>query len=187
MEILKNYIVKQETMAFLPKYGENGTRMTIVMESHYTFEALSSPTELVDFSLKYYGSSLRGAGDGSRAVLGNITKYPVLMCERLDLYWFPSKSPKLHDCIWFGLHHVKSYSAYDKKKTKVVFSNGSSIVVEVSLYAFELRIQRAYRLRYMLDERTKFTFLMANEPKERYHFRKQKDGLNYENGLPDIE
>ncbi len=174
-------------MAFLPKYDEYGNCNTIVMESNNTVEALSSPTELVDFSLRYYGSSLRGAGDGSRFVLGNITKYPVLMCERLDLYWFPSKSPKLRDCIWFALHHVQSYSAYDKTKTKVIFSNGSSILVEVSASAFETRIQRTYSLRYIIEERSKFTFFLANEPKERYHFRKQKDGLNYENGFSDKE
>ena len=144
-------------MVFLTKFDENGNPMTIIMESNYTFEELSSSTELVDYSLKYFGLSLRGARDGSRAVLGNITKYPVLMCERLDLYWFPSKSPRLHECIWFALHHVRSYTAFEKK------------------------IQRAYRLRYMLDERTKFAFFLASEPKQRYHFRKQKDGENYEN------
>ncbi len=187
MEPLKDYIITPETMVFIPKFDANGHPLTVVMESRCTFDALASPTDLVDYSLRYYGSSLRGAGDGARAILGSITKYPVLICEKLDIFWFPSTSPKLSNCVWFALHHIRTYEAVGKYRTIVRLSNGSTIEIDISFNVFEKRIQRAYRLRYVLDERTKFSMLFAKEYRVRHHYRKVNNEVNYKNKSNDIE
>ena len=177
---LKDYIVRQETMLFLPKFDQLGNLFTVVMENDMEFCVEKSPKALMNACLGYYGSSLRGASDGAKTILGNIRMCPVLMNGILELYWFPTKSPDKKDCVWFALHHVKSYERASVKETKVNLSNGVTVIVDVSLYTFKKKIQMAYQLKGKMEERSKLNPIMILESKSRYHIRKMNGGVNYE-------
>lgn len=138
------------------------------------------PTALIDFNFQYYGSSLRGAGDGAKMIIGKGRMYPVVVNEKLDLYWFPSKSPLREDCIWLALHHIKDYIDVGEKRTKIIFSNGSTITIDMSRTSFDNKVQRAYKLKGKLESRTRDTPLQVNESKEHYHIAKSLEGPNFE-------
>lgn len=180
MSTLKKYVVRKEAMAFIPHYTESGKLITWVMESDSSFYADMAPSKLMNQCLGYYGTSLRGATDGARNVLGNINMCPVLMSEKLELYWFPTKSLKKHDCVWLALQHVEDYENAESKQTKVTFSNGGEVTIDISFYRFKERIQQAYQLKGKLEERLKPNNIMVKDKKFYYHLRKTTGFLNYE-------
>lgn len=165
MEKKGEYIMNYETMLFKPEYDSLGNLCARVRETNGEFVSNLAPTKLMDFNLRYFGSSLRGAFDGSKMILGKLNKNPIIVQERLNIFWFPSKSPFIPECTWFAVHHIEDYQAIDKKKTRVIFVNGSDTEVDVSIKAFEYRIQRAYLLKYRLKKRTKLMLMQSDSAK----------------------
>jgi len=154
------------TVLFHPKYDSYGNLYTIVIENDGAQKISKSPTDLIDFNLNYYGYSLRGANDGAKAILGDIKMFPVAINERLNLYWFPTKSPNRDDCMWIGLHHIKEYKKMGAKETLLVFKNGFSLVLDISVASFNQKVQRAYKLKGELEGRTKNPLLFGAESKD---------------------
>ena len=174
------FILNDETIVFYPQYDQFGNLLTGVMEKHGTFVVDMPSTDLIDYNLKYYGSSLKGASDGTKMILGEISMKPIVMNEKLGLYWFPSKSPSSEDCVWFALHHIKDYCSYGKKKTLVTFSNGSTIVVDISVTSFDKKVQRAYKLKGKVEGRTSASVSRITESHNIYHLNKKSQSINYE-------
>ena len=139
---LTDYVINHNTILFLPKTNEFGELYTFVLENTSSFEVKLGPTELIDFNLKYYGSSLKGAKEGANMILGVGKMSPVMINEKLDLYWFPSKSPAKEDCIWFALHHIKETIKLPNTRTKVIMSAGNIINDKMSKESFDRKIQK---------------------------------------------
>lgn len=150
-----NYIMNSETMSYQPVYDNLGNLCTKVMERDAQYISPIAPTDLMDYNLRYFGSSLRGAFDGSKMILGKLNKNPIIVHEGFNIMWFPSKSPFHKECAWYAVHHIEDYLALDNRSTKIIFNNGQDIIVDVSIRALEYRIQRAYLLKYRLAKRTK--------------------------------
>jgi len=53
----------------------------------------------------------------------------------------------------------------DKKSTKIIFTNGQDIIVDVSVKTIEYRIQRAFLLKYRLERRTKHLLVQYDRVK----------------------
>jgi len=179
MNLFSNFVMKRETMVFIPKYDAQGNLCTDVLGTAETVKVTMNPTKLIDENLRYFGSSFQGACQGARAILGNITMYPIVVNEKLDLYWFPSRSPAHPNCVWFALHHVDKYEAFGKNRTKVTLSNGSNFFLDVGLSSFERKIQRAYTLKYKVEERTKLNSIFVNESIVQYNITKKGNDRNY--------
>ncbi|MFJ7732298.1 competence protein ComK [Lysinibacillus sp. NPDC097231] len=151
----KNDIMSTETMLYMPVYDAFGNLCTRVIERDCQYISRLAPTKLMDFNLRYFGSSLRGAFDGSKMILGKLNKNPIVVHEQCDIVWFPSKSPLHPACIWFAVHHIEDYQAVDKQRTILTFMNGKKIIVDVSVKALDYRIQSAFLLKYKMEKRTK--------------------------------
>ena len=176
----REFILNEEVMLFFPEYDESGKLLTRVMEKSGTYLVDTNPSDLIDHNLKYYGSSLQGALDGTKMILGRIDMRPVVMNEKLSLYWFPSESPSSRNCIWFALHHIKDYNGIGKKKTLVTFSNESTIVIDSSFTSFDKKVQRAYKLKGRVEGRTSASVSRIQESHNIYHLNKKPQGINYE-------
>ncbi|MDS9472194.1 competence protein ComK [Sporosarcina pasteurii] len=179
MEILSEFVLRYETILFHPQYDEFGNLMTVVIGNQEPLLVDMPPSKLINYNLNYYGSSLEGANAGAKAVLGKIKRCPIVVNETLGIYWFPTKSPNKEDCVWIALHHVKEYTGLEKGKTMVVFTNGRSIVFDISIYSFNQRVQRAYELKGKIESRTKALeyltvdqqqLLYLNEKRREYAF-----------------
>ncbi|QTD40825.1 competence protein ComK [Sporosarcina sp. Te-1] len=172
-------VMNTETMAFVPNWNDDGSLSTVVVRTDGLQDVERTPTELMDAVLRYYGSSLRGAKDGARAILGEISMQPVLVSEKLGLYMFPSTSPANKGCIWFSLHHIDSYKMIDNKRIAVKLMNGSTITVETSLYSFDQKVKRASHLRCRLEGRPAY---QVNETQVSYQINKEIEDRNYQFG-----
>ena len=66
--------MNSETMMYMPVYDSFGNLCTQVYEKNNEYISTLPPTKLLDFNLRYFGSSLRGAFDGSKMILGKLNK-----------------------------------------------------------------------------------------------------------------
>lgn len=180
MKTTCEFNLNSETILIYPQFDHFGNLLTGVMEKNGTFLVDMCPSDLIDHNLKYYGSSLQGASDGTKMILGKIDMRPIVMNEKLGLYWFPSKSPSSKDCVWFALHHIKDYNKIGKKKTLVNFSNGSTIVIDISLTSFDKKVQRTYKLKGRVEGRTSTSGSRITESHMIYHLNKKSQSINYE-------
>ena len=180
MKAKSEFILNEEMILFFPEYDKSAKLLTRVMVKDGTFLVDTDPSDLIDHNLKYYGSSLQGALDGTKMILGEIDMRPIVMNEKLGLYWFPSESPSSRNCIWFALHHIKDYNGIGKKKTLVTFSNESTIVIDSSFTSFDKKVQRAYKLKGRLEGRTSASVSRIEESHNIYHLNKKPQSLNYE-------
>lgn len=151
----------------------------MVLDNGQFIEVDRSPTALIDWNLRHFGSSLKGAIDGMKDLLKNANMMPVVMSEAQNIYWFPSKSTNHPECVWFALRFIDQYEYLDKKKTRVVLTNGHTITIEMSLKAFESRLQRTYMTKYKMEYRVQ---QIAEQPcmdLPMYYICKESKGKNY--------
>lgn len=176
----KNYVLKNEAILILPKRDEYGNLFSVVMETDGPVDVDLSPTALIDFNLRYYGSSLQGARDGAMTILGKVKMNPVTVSERLNLYWLPSMSPTQEGCIWLALHHISDYISIGKKQTQVLFTNGITLIIDMSESTFDKKVQKAYKLKCEMEMRIRETASHVSESKSHYHIAKKGNNINYE-------
>ncbi|MCZ2258619.1 competence protein ComK [Sporosarcina sp. G11-34] len=183
MKVVSELILNNETILFYPQFDEYGNLLTGVMEKHGTYLIDMRPLDLIDYNLRYYGTSLEGASAGTKMILGKIDMRPLVMNEKLGLYWFPSRSPSSEDCVWFALHHIKDYKSIGDKKTLVNFSNGSTIIMDISFTSLDKKVQRAYKLKGKVEGRTSASASRVTESHNVYHLNKKSKSINYEINL----
>jgi len=138
-------LIEYGATVLVPVYNKGILFTTIRIANRERIVELG-PTKLIDHNLRYYGSSLRGASDGAQMILGRSNMNPVIFNEKDKQCWFPSKSPRKEDCIWFALHQIKDYIKVSKQKTNVIFRDGSTFIVDISKASFDARVNKAYKL-----------------------------------------
>lgn len=177
MEKKTNYVLNNDSSLILPEYDQTGELISVVMENDELYRVDLKPTELIDYSLRCYGSSLRGAIDGAKTILGGVSMFPIVMNIIPNAYWFPSMSPYQPACVWFSFSHLKDYASLNKKQTKILLNNNSEIVLDASYYSFDNKVNNANKLKYMIERQTSIE--MIYEQKSPYHIRKKEKDRNY--------
>lgn len=152
----KPAVLTPDASIIFPYFDETGKIHSIVLRKGKLFKYAVSPTELVDCSLRHFGSSLRGATEGAKSVFGMpISMPPVTVSEVLGMYWFPSKSPSSDDCVWFALYHIALFTSIGEKLTKVELRDGTQFTVHCSHHSFAQKMQRASMLKSQVEARTR--------------------------------
>src|SRR5690606_21695579 len=98
-------------------------------------------------------SSLKGAMDGTRSILGNISMLPIMISKELDIYWFPCHSPSREDCVWLSLAHIKKTDSILPSQTKIYLNYNHILILDMKKKRFEKKRQRACQLRYITNDR----------------------------------
>ena len=180
-ELIKHvYALSIETLALIPFYeNATGKVKTKIMELGGVTLSGLNPIEIMDANLKFSGSSLTGAGQGTKHILGKVKMHPVTINERV---WFPVFSPKKDGCIWLALNHIKRYSAYGSLGTIITFTSGTELIMDITVSTFERRMNRACALKAQIEY---YTFYMRIPPKEKrnyakYEIIKEENSINYQ-------
>ncbi|MFS0645246.1 competence protein ComK [Siminovitchia sp. 179-K 8D1 HS] len=169
MKRVHEYIVHKETMAILNQYDEHGKLCSLVMEEGEIYQVCTSPLTVIKQSIQYYGGSLNGAILGAKEALGRISMPPVMINASQGICWFPSKSITHEDCIWFAVDHIKDYEPLAGKTLQVHFHNGDSIIIESTYDRFEKKVNRAYKLKNIMERRTTGKGLWLYIPKNEFN------------------
>ncbi|EGQ26807.1 competence transcription regulator (CTF) [Sporosarcina newyorkensis 2681] len=176
-----NFMMTKRTSIIYPEYTEDGELHAKVMENNILHSVALTPTRIIDLNLRFHGSSLRGAYDGSRTILDgpDLTMLPIIINEKLSMYWFPSKSPYKEDCVWFGLLSIKSYHRFREKQTRVVFENGALFILDSSYSSFDEKYKRACKLKTANDRRTDLLMVCETAESAEYLISLDREKRNY--------
>lgn len=155
MKWFERYIINPDTVLLTAVNDHKGRVFSKIIEGEKSFNVTMRPMVLIDSSLNYYCSSLKGAWEGSRSILGDINMLPIIINSQLDIFWFPCSSPNLPECLWFALEHVVKTDKVGIYQTKVQLSFGHTIIVDMKKRRFDTKLQRAAQLRYAHTKRLK--------------------------------
>ncbi|PLR76746.1 hypothetical protein CU633_14425 [Bacillus sp. V3-13] len=126
-------------------YGKLCTR---VWERGDSFLVDLDPLKVLDESLKYMNSNLKGAIKSAKLIIG--------MCLAVNpyhgIFMFPVKGPSNDDCFWINAAAVQNTSP-SGRQTKVVFHDGYSIKEESRFTAFNNKLLIARNLGEITKER----------------------------------
>lgn len=100
----------------------------------------------LDESCKYYGCSLKGRINGSKNLLNDKYKNPIIINEKKLLIIFPLKSLRNKKSLWVVYNNIEKYYQISKSKVLVYFKNGKQHTFRVSYYMFHNQILKCSRL-----------------------------------------
>ncbi len=149
---LKDYEVNRKTMSILPVTIKN-RKFSKVMETDGEYLVAMKPTDIVERSCRYFGSSLKGRQEGTRELMGVTHKAPIIVEATSMIYLFPTASPTKSDCAWISHTYVVKHSSDGSEKTVVTFSNDKSILLPISEGSFENQLYRTSHLRTIMSTR----------------------------------
>ncbi|MDF2535533.1 MAG: competence protein ComK [Bacillales bacterium] len=129
MEIQSNYVINQNTAAILPEFKFDGAK-ALVIENYNQFYVSKSPTQIIASSLLQYGSSLSGAKSSSQHFLGQIRRHPIMICSKLEIFFYTTSSMKNHDAVWISGAHTKQIRKINNKRTQIHFVNGDFVEID---------------------------------------------------------
>ncbi|WPK12385.1 competence protein ComK [Lysinibacillus louembei] len=154
MNLLENYIFTIETVMLAEGTNEYGEFYSIVVEKQRVLYVAMSKQKLLEYNLNHFGSSYRGARDGSRAILGNVHVYPIAINPAQNIYWFPTESITSPSSVWIALHCLTHYEDAKNGCTRFILTNGRSYFVPVRYKAFRKRVDQALLLKAKMEQRT---------------------------------
>ena len=146
--MIDSYEINSSTLAIIP-ITEG---LSKVMEDDSVFSVCKSPTEIVDESCKFFGSSYQGRFEGTKKLTGINYKSPIIIEESRNIIFFPTSSPRFHNCTWVSLNQIESFEKL-KNQSVITFKNGQLLKLEISYGSLENQILRATRLESILTKR----------------------------------
>ncbi|MEO4054191.1 competence protein ComK [Solibacillus sp. CAU 1738] len=154
MLILDHYIFNTNTAMLGQMTNEYGEYFTVIVENKRIYRVNMPMQKLIEINLNYYGSSFRGARDGSRAILGNIHMYPIAINIAKNIIWFPSESMKNPSLRWFALDCILTFGRSGDNETEVTLTSGLKFVIPVKHKEFLKRYNHAHLLKSKMEQRT---------------------------------
>lgn len=147
-KMVNEYEVNSNTLALLPV----GTHVTKVLEKQDSFLVNKTPSQIIDYSCRSFGSSYLGRHEGTKHLTGINYKAPIIIEETQSIIFFPTASPRFPKCAWIALNHVKNHIRYEEKSI-LYFQCGKNVELDISYGSLENQILRATKLESVLRKR----------------------------------
>lgn len=135
---------------------EAGKNKSRILEGKNEVVVGYTPSKLIDYACKFFGSSLKGRQEGTADVCKITHKAPIAVNPSNGMYFFPTASPSNPDCSWIAHSHIQDVQDALSSSTKIIFKNGVEIILPVSKGIILNQIQRTAQFRYLLDYRLKY-------------------------------
>lgn len=138
------YLIDEKVLSIEAVFvGENKSKIT---KENGVFYSKSSAIDLINHACIRFGSTMQGRIDAAKVFSSFPHKTPFIIIPFL-LGVFPTNSRKNLTCVWI-FNHPFQITFLEKKKSRVTFRNGKSIIVPVSKHSLT---QQKQRLHAVLD------------------------------------
>lgn len=162
-----HYIITSSFMYMMGNFDRQGNWYTRIKETDRTLFVNKTPLEILDYSIKCNGYTLKGAMESSKWLLKNEKMCPIVVNPIYRIVLFPTKSPKHEENMWFNPIHIKRTSS-DKGSTQVIFSDSSTLSIPIRLSSFNHKIQKAEQLENITKEMAMGTFTIVINSQNSY-------------------
>ncbi len=139
--MLDNYEININTIAIIPI----DSKKSKIIEKDNFYIVKKKPTEIIDNSCKYFGSSYIGRHEGTKNLIGVNYKSPIVIEESREIIFFPTSSPRFNNCFWLSLSNIDSYKKNDKY-SKIYYKDSIEISLDISYESLQNQILRATML-----------------------------------------
>ncbi|MEH7073661.1 competence protein ComK [Neobacillus drentensis] len=149
---IEEYEINARTMFVEPVvYG--GKIYSRAVELEDEFLSPFKPLDIIKNSCLYYGVDYESRKRGTRQLIGYSRKLSIIIEPTYHIYFFPTVSPQLPECIWIALEHVECYRRISAQKAMVIFRNKQSYIFPVSASTIESQMLRTSFLKTKLMQR----------------------------------
>ena len=132
-----------------------------IVEAEDEFIMPFKPRIVINQSCEYFGSSYDGRRGGTKRLIGVSRKAPIIIDQTNPIFFFPTASPIIDDCIWIAHHHVIDYKRKDKRMIQVYFRNNITLELNISIGSFTNQMQRTASLESKVNKINNETEKMA--------------------------
>lgn len=177
---MKDYSLYLDHRALALQHVHTGEYLSEIVTTHGVYHSKLSPTTLLNRACLRNHSSMKGREEAVRKVFGFVQKPPFLISE--DVGVFPIMSSEHPECTWI-FSHFFNMEVLGKKRTKLIFINGTEIIVPVShdvvikqktklhtLLSHSYQLKQAYFADYphsFVMERSDTTYSTSSSKKKR--------------------
>lgn len=142
------YEINETTLAVIALNNSE----TQIIEEEKEYQVQQNAYKVMDYSCQYFGSSYDGRVKGSKQLLQANYKLPIIVEESRGMIFFPTTSPKIEDCSWIALKHIKRINNLDYN-SEIEFKNGKKLLLNVSYNSIINQLLRSSRLESVINDR----------------------------------
>ena len=114
----------------------------------------SSSKEIIDYSCRFFGSSLSERIRATNRLVRMASKTPIIVEESRNIIFFPLKSTREKRNIWISFNNLDKYEK-DENKTIFYFKNKKTVTLVFSYYIVDNQVTRSIILDYEFNKRKK--------------------------------
>lgn len=175
---IEEYEINTCTMFVEPViYGGKIYSRAVELEDEYL--SPFKPLDIIKKGCVYFGVDYESRKRGTRQLIGYSRKIPIVIEPTNHIYFFPTASPLIPECIWISLEHVECYRRVSSQKTMVIFRNKQSHIFPVPFSKIEGQMLRTSLLKTKLLQRIESNgrklFYMAHGPQSLNAFEKSRE------------
>ena len=127
---------------------------TKIITNDSTFIVNSSARKIIDYSCRYFGSSIEDRIKSTKILAKMTAKVPIIIEDTRNIIFFPIKSTREKNNIWVSFNNLDNYIK-DGRNTILTFKNGTEITLQVSYYIIDNQVTRSLILDYEINNRRK--------------------------------
>lgn len=150
--MLKNYIINESTL-YLEQQEQD-----VLINDLSTFLTIPNMKlkKIIEESCLYYGCSYRGHLAGTKSLINENYKLPIIINPHKKIVIFPLTALSNSQSIWFNFSNIENYHQISKSKVLVEFKGGISRIFHVSYFIFHNQILRCSRLLVIFNNRNNY-------------------------------
>jgi competence protein ComK len=179
MDIRDRHLINEKTVLLTGEYNDRGELWSRVIEGEETFLVRKSPITVIEETLLHLGSNFLGARRSAKYLLMPTRMHPISVNPQMGILLFPTKNMKCHCNIWFSLIHVKTTNPVGINQIEVLTSFGHTILIDMSLRAFNNKRQKAVQLQEAITNNLNCPLNFYVEPKKGFYISKNPKENNY--------
>lgn len=132
----------------------NKTGMTLYDEDGTENTHQERPEVFLGIECLKHGCSLIGREQSFRYLTNSKQKAAVLVNEKEQEFWFPTRSRKQKDCEWISYFHVVRAFPKNDNQCEVLFDNGTKQVISASQRTVALQLKRCRLFLQKINEKS---------------------------------
>lgn len=145
---MENYQINSKTLAIMPI----SKKKSKIYENENVIIVDKPVNRIIAENCEYNGSSYAGRKKGTMELIGVTHKAPIVIQEDKNIIFFPTCSPRMHDCCWISLNNIERYKPYEGESL-ITFNNNFILQVNVSNQVIDHQVLRSTRLESVLQKR----------------------------------
>ncbi|PTH04135.1 competence protein ComK [Staphylococcus capitis] len=159
------YVIRKGDMLIRPRYDEyqQTSGAEIIRFDKSRKESPFKVQRIIERSCKFYGNSYLSKKSETNRITGISSKPPILLTPLFPTYFFPTHSDRQDDNIWINMHYIDSIKELKNRKSKVIFANGESFILNVSYHSLWHQYTNAIIYYYMVDKHAR---MKSNNPEQ---------------------